>query len=521
MTDFWTQRPASCARCPAGLDGALVSAGYYVGGIIGIALRFPPSGIATIWPPTAILLSALLLTPPRTWWVYLLAAIPTHIHLVANFQPDVPPLVMFAQVGTNVLHAVLAALAVRSAVGAPPRFDSLRSMVLYILYAPIASTIVACVLAASAFVLLGWAADFWLAFRQRVLANVFAIITIPPLIVMMATGGLGAGHYRRWSLYAELGLLTMALLAVGFLVFGRLAPASGNVPALLLTPMPLLLWAAVRLGPGGLCVCLLVIAGLSLSEAFAGRGPFVTASPAENTFSLQVFLLAISAPLMILAAIVQERERAESALHTSVARIREMGGRLLTAQEEERTRIASELHDDISQQLATLKLNLHQLAGTVQGDGAPHASEAIKSRERHFREHPRSLAPVVSPHATVGRAGAGSRGTCQGTRSPQPQHHLHPRPCPDNPPARSGPMCASESCRKPLQNALKHSHATTNLSALERRFSRSRSDRDRRRCRIRGRESATGTRADQHERARRGDGRQCHRRRRALSAERR
>ncbi len=289
----------------------LVSAGYYVGGIIGIALRFPPSGIATIWPPTAILVSALLLTPPRTWWVYLLAAVPTHIHLVANFQPDVPPVVMFAQVGINDLHAVLAALAVRSAVGAPPRFDSLRSMVLYILYAAIAATVVACALAASVFVLTGWAADFWLAFRQRVLANVFAIIAIPPLIIITATGELDAGRYRRWPLYAELGLLTMALLAVGSLVFGGEAPASGNVPALLLTPMPLLLWAAVRLGPGGLCFCLLVVAGLSLSKAFAGRGPFVTASPAENTFSLQVFLLAISAPLMILAAIVQEQRRAE------------------------------------------------------------------------------------------------------------------------------------------------------------------------------------------------------------------
>ena len=132
----------------------LVSAGYYVGGIIGIALRFPPSGIATIWTPTAILLSALLLTPPRTWWVYLLAAIPTHVLLVANFQSDVPPLVMFAQVGTNILHAVLAALAVRRALGAPPRFDSLRRMVLYILYAPIATTVVACVLAAAVFVAL-------------------------------------------------------------------------------------------------------------------------------------------------------------------------------------------------------------------------------------------------------------------------------------------------------------------------------------------------------------------------------
>ena len=296
----------------------LVSAGYYVGGLIGIALRFPPSGIATIWPPTAILVAALLLTPPRTWWVYLLAAVPTHMHLVANFQPDVPPVVMFAQVGSNALHAVLAAVAVRRAVGTPTRFDSLRSMVLYILYAAIGATVVACALAVSVFVLTGWSADFWLAFRQRVLANVFAIITIPPLIVITVTGALGTGRYRRWPLYAELGLLTVALLVVGVLVFGREAPASGNVPALLLTPMPLLLWAAVRLGPDGLCVCLLVVAGLSLSNAFAGHGPFVTASPAENTLSLQVFLLAVSAPLMILAAIVQERRRVESALHTSI-----------------------------------------------------------------------------------------------------------------------------------------------------------------------------------------------------------
>ena len=66
----------------------LVCAGYYAGGLIGIWLRFPPTGIATIWPPTAILLAALLLTPRRIWWMYLLAAVPTHLHLVANFQPE-------------------------------------------------------------------------------------------------------------------------------------------------------------------------------------------------------------------------------------------------------------------------------------------------------------------------------------------------------------------------------------------------------------------------------------------------
>src|SRR5262249_2657920 len=79
----------------------------------------------------------------------------------------------------------------------------------------------------------------------------------------------------------------------------------------LLAPLPLLLWSAVRLGPGGLCFSLLVLAGVSLANASAGRGPFVTRSPAENILSLQIFLIAISVPLVVLAALVGERQRRE------------------------------------------------------------------------------------------------------------------------------------------------------------------------------------------------------------------
>ena len=203
------------AERPVGLRGLLV------GGLAGILLGFPPSGISAIWPSTAILLAALLLTPARLWWLYLLAVVPTHLHLVANFQrPDVPFVVMFCQVASNAVHAVLAALAVRHVIGAPPRFDSFRNMAAYILLAALAATAVACVLAVWLFLLTGWATDFWLAWRQRVLAHVFAIITIPPLIVLTVAGqALGARHVRRRD-YGELGLLTLGLLAVGILVFG-------------------------------------------------------------------------------------------------------------------------------------------------------------------------------------------------------------------------------------------------------------------------------------------------------------
>jgi two-component system, LuxR family, sensor kinase FixL len=300
----------------------LFCVGYYAAGIVGILLGFPPSGIAAIWPPTAILLAALLLTSPRLWWAYLLAVVPTHLHLVAYFQqPSVPLVVMLFQVASNATHAVLGALAVRHVVGAPPRFDSLRNMATFILLAAFGATAVACALAVTLFLLTGWATDFWLAWRQRVLANVFAIITIPPLILLTVAGQAVTARRGRQQ-YGELGFLALGLLAVSTLVFSSYTPGPATSGALLFAPLPLLLWAAVRLGSGGLALSLLIVAGVSLVSASAGRGPFVAESTADNVLSLQVFLLAISLPLMLLAALVEERNLGEQALAQNEARYR-------------------------------------------------------------------------------------------------------------------------------------------------------------------------------------------------------
>jgi signal transduction histidine kinase len=55
---------------------------------------------------------------------------------------------------------------------------------------------------------------------------------------------------------------------------------------------------------------------------------------------------------------LQARERE---LRSSYDRIRDLGRRLLNAQEDERARIARELHDDVSQQIAVLTIDLHLL----------------------------------------------------------------------------------------------------------------------------------------------------------------
>lgn len=56
---------------------------------------------------------------------------------------------------------------------------------------------------------------------------------------------------------------------------------------------------------------------------------------------------------------VSERKRAEEAL-------KDLGGRLIAAQEEERRRVARELHDDFNQRLALLSLELDQLGRKIQ-----------------------------------------------------------------------------------------------------------------------------------------------------------
>ena len=292
----------------------LVAAGYYVGGLIGLQLKLLPLGCSIIWPPNAVLLAALMLIPPQRWWLYLLALLPAHLHLVAYFQPEAHVPAMFGQFAGNAAQAVLGALAVRPFLGAPPRLDTLRQMTWFILLAGILAPAIGSVVAASLFLLTGWVDNFWLTWRMRFLTNAFATLTITPLILLTITGKVPVLHNVPRRRVAELALLVAALFAVGIPVFGMENAGPGSSPSLIYAPLPFLLWAAVRFGMRALSVSLLIVALLSLANAAAGRGPFVTNTPPENVFQLEFYLLAISIPLICVTSVLQERRRAEAAL---------------------------------------------------------------------------------------------------------------------------------------------------------------------------------------------------------------
>jgi signal transduction histidine kinase len=65
---------------------------------------------------------------------------------------------------------------------------------------------------------------------------------------------------------------------------------------------------------------------------------------------------------------ITERKLAEERLRATLEEVRMLSGRLATVEEEERTRIARELHDELGVGLTCLKIDLSRLA-TIVGDG--------------------------------------------------------------------------------------------------------------------------------------------------------
>jgi signal transduction histidine kinase len=77
----------------------------------------------------------------------------------------------------------------------------------------------------------------------------------------------------------------------------------------------------------------------------------------------------------------------ESALRKSYEQVRQLAGRLIGAQEEERTRIARDLHDDLGQRIASLSIGLSSLKRRV-----PESEETLRTDVSRLQQQTMDLA---------------------------------------------------------------------------------------------------------------------------------
>ena len=292
------------------LVALFTASAYYVGMQVGFQAKFPGGGPSILWPPNALLLSVLLATPARKWAVYLLAPFP--VHVVTALDAGFPLPLLLGLFLTNSGQALLGAVLVRRLLGARIDFDSLRHVIVFIAMGAGLAPFVSSFADVAMWVAAEWPQGirYWPAWAIRFASNALTILVVSPILVLAINRSRGRFHRPLPGRFAEATVLAMGLAAAGLLI-GVSEPS--HVSALMYTPLPLLLWAAVRFGPAGVsgslfAITLCMTIGASrLLESLAER------REAAQSFSLQFFIVTMvtAVSLMLLAAVIRERAKAE------------------------------------------------------------------------------------------------------------------------------------------------------------------------------------------------------------------
>ena len=174
-----------------------------------------------------------------------------------------------------------------------------------------------------------------------------------------------------------------------------------------------------------------------------------------GTIGLVVLQTVLIGGLLIQRA---RRRRAEQSLRESNAQIQDLAGRLITAQEAERSRIARELHDDVGQQMALLAMDLELLTGAGDIESQALASEVV-TRAHDIASSVHNLSHRLHP-ATLRLIGL--LPALSALRDEQAYAGLAVDLTSDNVPAYIPPdvtLCLFRIAQEALQNAMKHSGA--------------------------------------------------------------
>jgi PAS domain S-box-containing protein len=291
---------------------------YYLATRTAWLLCFPDSKVSLFFPPHAILVSILLLVPTRHWWAYTLAAVGSHF--IATQQENWPPLYALLCEAFDAVKALLTAAGIRIFIKSPFQLISLREAILFVLIAVIIVPVGTALWGAAFTVAYQFGTEYWVEWRNLSISNGVTTIVLVPAILIGAHQ-LGKKFKAAPRRIVEACILALGIVVVGYLAFDRIPAGPDTSPALLYAPVPLLIWAALRFGLGGISASMLAITMLAIWGTMQGRGPFLEQTPSENALALQLFLLMAAAPLLLLAVAIDDDRRSTEALRASEERM--------------------------------------------------------------------------------------------------------------------------------------------------------------------------------------------------------
>ncbi|MDQ2696806.1 MAG: MASE1 domain-containing protein [Pseudomonadota bacterium] len=295
----------------------MLTAAYFLAARLGLQMAIIQGNVSPVWPASGLALAALLLGGYRLWPGVALGA------FAATAATGAPlPAAAGVAVG-NTLEALLGVwlLNRHSRFRQPPW--RVHDIFVFVVLAALLSTQASATLGTLSLWLGGMAPQTVL---NRVwwtwwLGDAIGALVVAPLLVLWALAPRPVMNIRRW---VEAALLLVLLVGIGQVVFGDWLFSAAEHYPLTFLPLPLLVWGALRFGSHGMVVLNVLIAVMAVWGTLRGLGPFVVDTLDESLLLVQGFTGLLSATGLVLAAVVEERARAQRDLQESEARFRQL-----------------------------------------------------------------------------------------------------------------------------------------------------------------------------------------------------
>ena len=284
----------------------MLTAFYFLGGLLGKKASFLSGNTALVWPPAGIALAAILLFGYRFWPGIALGAV------LFSFIDGVPfGFFTFGTAVGNTVGAIVCAFLLKRLVNFNNALERTRDAVGFVLLACVLGTTVNALFNVVSLAYekkIAWDAMFP-AMLEWWVPNALAALVVTPAIITWA-----APAAMRWNAWraVEAALCVAGLAGSTWLSFNSWYVYGLPSYPLAYLPLPFLLWGAFRFGPRGAATGTLLVSALAIYSLLQGRGPFVTGNETNSLRLIGSYIGIVAVTNLLLAAAAAQFRRAEA-----------------------------------------------------------------------------------------------------------------------------------------------------------------------------------------------------------------
>jgi signal transduction histidine kinase len=346
----------------------LIVAAHAAGTAVVYRLNRTPSTGVTFFPADGVTLAALLLVP-RRWRPAVLAA--TYLsELVSHFILHETVATAFGLALSNTVGPAVGAALIRRWVGGVPHLSRRRDLTAFLIGGVVVGPIVEALIGPPFARLTTANSPMTTVMARWWTGDALGVLIIGGLILAWATETSWPVR-PRYPVF-EANCLLLILTLGTWLIFWQWTPS----PVYLV--IPAMGWAALRFGTRGATTAGALVTAIAEWATVAGHGQFAEIAahnPALALWLLQLFLAVVVLAGLVVAAQVADLARAQRA---------ERDARIAASEAKaaERTRLARDLHDSVSQALFSMTMHSRTAQLALAKTGVADDSPAARAVDR-------------------------------------------------------------------------------------------------------------------------------------------